>query len=351
MSLSQAREVALDNWKASHDGRGFEAALRNWLQTCPNPSEATLRSWLDSRTGTSPLAVQEQPASDIPTFEAIADEWLAMDHDVSPRTISDHHARLVRHAYPLIGKTPVDRVQSADLLPLFSKLNGTPTGRKLRAVVRRIFAIATAKNLRADNPAGDALTDELPTSKRTTEHRAAVPHSEVAAVLDATDAVDGWQGAKLALRFLTLTAARTGEVMQMDWSEIDLDAKLWTVPASKMKAGREHRVPLSGAALEVLEQAVAGKLIRSGLVFPAESGKALSNNALRRLLVRAGSSATVHGFRTSFRSWCQESGVSREVAEPAVAHVVGGVEGAYTRSDLLERRRELMDSWAAYLAA
>ena len=146
-----------------------------------------------------------------------------------------------------------------------------------------------------------------------------------------------------------LTAARSGEVRLATWDEIDVDAAGWTVPAERMKAKRPHRVPLSDAALDVLQQArryVDG----SGLVFPSVRGKALSDMTLSKLVKELQIDGVPHGFRSSFRDWCGDTGQPRELAEMALAHAIRGVEGAYARSDLFERRRRLMADWAAYLS-
>ena len=158
--------------------------------------------------------------------------------------------------------------------------------------------------------------------------------------------------AKLCLRFLILTAARSGEARGATWTEMDPEAREWRIPGERMKGGVAHRVPLSNAALAVLERARALD-DGSGLVFPSplRAGHPLSDMSLTKLLRDRGLAdrATVHGFRSAFRDWCADAGTPREVAEAALAHTVGGVEGAYFRSDLLERRRGLMDAWAAFL--
>ena len=146
-----------------------------------------------------------------------------------------------------------------------------------------------------------------------------------------------------------MTATRSGEARLATWSEVDLQAGVWTVPAERMKAGREHRVPLSTWTLELLTE--PQKLSDgSGLLFPSPTGKALSSVTTRSLLDGSDIDATMHGFRASFRSWCAENDESRKLVEAALAHVVKGVEGAYMRSDLCERRRRLIQSWADYLA-
>ena len=149
-----------------------------------------------------------------------------------------------------------------------------------------------------------------------------------------------------------MTAARNGEARGAQWSEIDLDRREWRIPADRMKTGREHRVPLADATLAVLASV---RLLKdhSGLVFPSPNrrGRPLSDMALTKLLRTTGLAerATVHGFRSTFRDWCAETGKSRTLAEAALAHVVGGVEGSYFRSDVFERRAVLMRQWADYV--
>ena len=156
---------------------------------------------------------------------------------------------------------------------------------------------------------------------------------------------------KLALEFLVLTAARSGEVREAVWDEIDLDNRLWVIPASRMKAKRAHRVPLSAPAITILTEARAfGD--SSSVVFPGTRyGVPLSDMTLSKLVKELGFDADVHGFRTSFRTWVQEqTEFPRELAEAALAHAVGdAVEQAYARSDMLDRRRQMMDAWAEYL--
>ena len=154
---------------------------------------------------------------------------------------------------------------------------------------------------------------------------------------------------KLALEFLTLTACRSGEVRGARWDEVNLETATWTVPGSRMKSKREHAVPLSGRALEVLAEARQFS-DSSGLVFPSPTGRVLSDNTLSKLLRGLEIPCVVHGMRSSFRDWAGDVGQPREVAEHALAHIVKGVEGAYQRSSMFERRRELMQTWICYLA-
>jgi integrase len=156
--------------------------------------------------------------------------------------------------------------------------------------------------------------------------------------------------AALALEYTILTAARSGETLGATWSEIDLEKKLWTIPAARMKAGREHRIPLSDRALQILEQ--AAKLRRGEHVFPGQKvDRPLSSMSMEMALRRMKVDVTTHGFRSSFRDWVGErTNFPREVAEAALAHTVGdATERAYRRGDALEKRRRLMEAWAAYI--
>ena len=180
----------------------------------------------------------------------------------------------------------------------------------------------------------------------------ALPHREVAAAIRSVRAATAPEVAKLAFEFLVLTAARWSEVRWAEWEEIDREAGVWTVPARRMKANRQHRVPLCGRALEILEAAQALGEGAGPLVFTRGQGMPLNDKQLRWLVRELGIAAVPHGFRSSFRDWtAEETDHPREVIEAALAHVVRNrVEAAYARSDLFERRRVLMDDWARYLA-
>ena len=180
----------------------------------------------------------------------------------------------------------------------------------------------------------------------------ALPHAQVASAIAAVQASRAMATVKLAFEFLVLTAARSGEVRGALWAEVDLDACVWTIPARRTKGNREHRIPLSSPAAQILD--VARSLVDGGseLVFPGTRGKPVSGMTMSKLLKHLDIAAVPHGFRSSFRDWAAEmTDHPREVIEAALAHVVQNkVEAAYARSDLFERRRRLMDDWAAYLA-
>ena len=209
---------------------------------------------------------------------------------------------------------------------------------------------AIAAGHRADNPAADALTSALPKGGQVQNHQRALPHDQVAGALATVRASNAHSPTKLAFEFLVLTAARSGEVRLMVWDEIDVDARLWTVPAKRMKAHREHRVPLSPRATDLLTEAAGYR--KNEFVFPSATGRPMSDATLSKLVRELGIEAVPHGFRSSFRDWCGDTGQPREVAEAALAHTIRNkAEAAYARSDLLERRRSMMEAWSVYLNA
>ena len=282
------------------------------------------------------------------TYEALKPRWRSGKHTKNWLQIME------KYAIPVIGTVRIDKLGREDVLKIVTPLwtKRPETARRLRQKMRTTFKWAQAHGFIESNPAGEMIDGALPKQRAVKEHFRALHYQDVAGALEIIER-SGITTAKLAFRFLVLTAARSGEVRSVTWDNIDLENRIWTVPAERMKANREHRVPLSDAALAVLEQV---RLLAdgSGLVFPSSMrpGKQMSDMTLTKVLRDNGlaSEATVHGFRSSFRDWCADTGSPREVAEAALAHVVPGVEGAYFRSDLFERRRLLMEQWAAYLA-
>jgi integrase len=233
------------------------------------------------------------------------------------------------------------------------------TASRLRGRIESVLDYATARGWRTgDNPARwrGHMDNLLPSRAKIArvEHHAALPWREIGVFATCLAKQDGV--GSLALRFAILTAARTGEVIGTRWSEIDMAAGLWTVPAERMKGGREHRVPLSNAALDVLRQVAKLGTGRdpTAFVFPGgKTGKPLSSMAMLMLLRRMGrGDLTAHGFRSSFRDWCAEAtNYPREIAEAALAHTLRDkTEAAYQRGDMMEKRRRLMAEWAAFCA-
>ena len=259
---------------------------------------------------------------------------------------------LTVYAGPL-RSMPVDVITTEDILAVLKPVWSTKaeTASRLRGRIERVLNAAKAKGLRSgENPAAwrGHLENLLPKRQKLTRgHHAAMPYADVPAFvarLRERDAV-----AALALEFAILTAGRSGEVLGARWSEVDFGARIWTIPPQRMKAAREHRVPLSESAFAILEK--LGEARVSEFIFPGQgAGRPLSEMVLRRMLRRDADVVTVHGFRSSFRDWAgNETHFPRELAEAALAHVVGDkAEQAYRRSDALEKRRTLMEAWAQW---
>jgi integrase len=291
----------------------------------------------------------------IPTFGEMADD---VRETLSAGFRNEKHkaqwkSTLETYAAPLRVK-PVDTIGTDDVLAVLKPIWTTKaeTASRVRGRIEKVLDAAKAKGFReGENPARwrGHLDHLLPRpSKLVRGHHAAMPYDDVAAFIAKLRKREAT--AAMALELCILTAARSGEILGMTWSEVDLIRNIWTVPAERMKAGREHRVPLSPRAVTILRQ--LEKLQAGDLVFPGQArGKSLSNMAMEMVLRRMEiDDATVHGFRSSFRDWAGNvSNFPREVTETALAHVIGDkAEQAYRRSDALDKRRKLMDAWAAY---
>ena len=290
----------------------------------------------------------------VPTFGEMADQ---VREALSVGFRNEKHraqwkATLATYAAPLSDK-PIDAILTDDVLAVLKPIWTTKsvTASRVRGRIEKVLDAAKAKGYRqGENPARwrGHLDHLLPKqSKLTRSHHAAMPYEHVAAFIGRLRESDSL--AAQALELTILTAARSGEILGMGWSEVDLDKKIWTVPANRMKAGREHRVPLSERAVAILRQLADIKTF--DFVYPGQrKNRRLSNMAIFMMLRRMKADVTVHGFRSTFRDWAgNESHFPREVVETALAHVVGdAAEQAYRRSDALEKRRKLMEAWASY---
>ena len=305
-----------------------------------------------ARAGGDPLA-EKRRARNVLTFEGAAERvWTQMRPGWrNPKYGRDWRLGLSRHALPRLGGIPVAEVTGADVIETLEPIwHVRPaTARRVRQRIHTVMAWAVAMEYRADNPC-DRIGPALGRQQDLVRHMPALPHREVAAAVEAVRAARVRPVVKLAFEFLVLTAARSGEARGARWAEMDLAGRVWTVPAARMKANREHRVPLCGRAVEVLG---AARALGNGgpLAFPTARGGELKDEALSGPLKDLQMPAVPHGFRSSFRDWAaEETNHPREVVEAALAHAVRNrVEAAYARSDLFERRRRLMDDWAAYL--
>ncbi len=265
---------------------------------------------------------------------------------------------LREYAYPLLGNLPVGAVDTALISQVLQPIWSTKheTASRVRQRIERVLAWATTGGYRSgENPARwrGHLDNIFPKTKdvrkvRPIKHHSALPAEEVPALMN--ELAERGGGAALALRFLTLTATRTGEVIGATWSEIDMGAKVWTIPGLRMKGGKEHRVPLSGPAMDILHEAARVKA--SDVVFDGpKPGRRLSNMAFAALLRRMKRTDFVpHGLRSTFRTWAAErTNYPREVCEMALAHTIGNAtEQSYQRGDMFERRKRLMADWARF---
>ena len=323
VTLAEAREKALENRRVARLGGDPLAAKRR--AKVPVFREAAIRTW-----------------------ESLRPRWR------NQKVAANWMQQLERHSFKLLADLPVNQITQQDVLAVLTPIWAAKpeTARRVRRNIKATLRWCQAHGFVSLNVAGDCIDGALPTMPAVKNHMRALPHREMAEAMCKIDNCSASLSVRLALRFLILTAARSNEVRKATWSEIDYQNRVWRIPGDRMKAGAEHRVPLSGATLQVLEQA---KPISKGKGFifpsPVRRNNHLSDMTLTKVLRITGMAdrATVHGFRSTFRDWCADNDKPREIAEAALAHSVRGVEGAYFRSDLLERRRQVMESWAAYI--
>lgn len=294
----------------------------------------------------------------VPTFEQAA---LAMIAAKRPGWNNDKHAQqwentLRDYAFPAMGRKLPYAITLQDVLTVLSPLwsTKTETATRIRQRIEAVLDYCTVHGWRSgENPARwkGVLDKVLPPPNRVKrkQHFAAIDYRDIPALMSELAKRHGT--AALCLRFIILTACRSGEARGATWDEIDLSAGIWTIPAERMKARRPHRVPLSEEAMAVLRQAAALRMAGSDVVFPGPySGKALSDVAVSAALHVTNPSVTVHGMRAAFKTWAEEAGRYRtKVIEACLAHVLGDkVEEAYQRTDLLEQRRVIMKDWGLH---
>jgi integrase len=330
------------------DGVGLAQARRGALEARKDLADG--RNPIDARRENKRAAARK------PTFGQVADallearagEWRNEKHREQWRIALTETTATLR-------ARPVDEIDTEAVLGALKPLWGdkAETASRLRGRVEAVLDYAKAQGHRAgENPARwrGHLAHLLPKrGKLARGHHAAMAYQSVPAFIDRLRQIDTIPAR--ALEFAIMTAARSGEVYGATWAEIDLENRVWVIPAKRMKAAREHRVPLSDRAVETIEQ--MGRVKIGEFVFPGRRpGKPLSHIAMAKMLRRMGvKGATVHGFRSAFRDWAgNETEFAREVAEAALAHVIGDkAEQAYRRGDALEKRRALMSAWEQYL--
>ncbi len=313
---------------------------------------------LDERQRKAAEALAQAQAAEIAgiTFRAVAERYMAA-HEGTWR--NDKHRQqwrntLASYVYPIIGDLPVADIGTAHVLKILEPIwqDKPETAGRIRGRIETVLDAAKARGYRdGENPARwrGHIAQILPRRPRLTRgHHKAVPYDAIRAFIAKLREREAL--AALALEFVILTATRTSEALGATWIEVDLEKAVWTIPAARMKAGKEHRVPLSPRAVAILETT---KALGGTYLFPANRGGKLSGMAMSMLLRRMKVDCTVHGFRSGFRDWAAEcTGYAHEVCEMALAHVIADKsEAAYRRGDLFEKRRRLMADWAAYCAS
>jgi len=291
-----------------------------------------------------------------PTFQQCAEAYLA-SHEAgwrNPKHRAQWRSTLSTYAYPHLGYKSVDQITTDDVVAALQPIwNDKPeTASRVRGRIESVLNSAKARGLRqGENPAQwRGHLDHLLPSKRKLKkvvHHAALPYRQMPEFMQALRKHTS-VSAK-CLEFTVLTCARTGEALGARWTEIDFDQRIWILPAHRMKGGKEHRVPLSDRALEILRKMNA--LRRNDFVFPGtKPGRPLSQMTLAMLVRRMGYAVTVHGFRSTFRDWAaEETPFSREAAEMALAHTIpDAVEAAYRRGDLFKQRAQMMNRWESH---
>ena len=337
VSLAEARRLASEARAAAAAGRD-PIAERNAART-PEPESA-------------------QPSG--PTFREAAEAFIAAKWPEwrSPVAARQWPQSMRDHVYPVIGDKPVAQITTDDVLAVVSPIwnTKTETASRARNRIERVLKYAKVRGWR-DGPNPAAWRDHLdhalanPSKVKATKGHPSMAYQDLPTFFPRLQVADG-MGAR-GLEYCILTAARTGEVMNATWSEIDWDAATWEIPGERMKAGQPHTVPLSTPALTLLRKLWAARLSDDGYIFLGQQpGKPLSGMAMLTVLRRLGHerSATVHGFRASFRTWAgSETSYPHDLLEMALAHGQDKVVGAYQRGSMLERRRALMEDWAQFV--
>lgn len=312
-----------------------------------------IRTWVEM--GLDPI-FERRKAAGIPTFREAAAKVLAQ-HRKTWRN-EKHEQQWLRtlesYVFPEIGDLQVNAITGPMIRNVLADiwLSKPETARRVRQRIGTVLDWAYASGYRDSEAPMRAITRGLPRQPKKDGHFAAMPYPDVPAFMVRLRKRESFS--RLALEFAILTAARSGEVRGATWDEIDLEAKLWTIPKQRMKASREHVVPLTRPAVRLLERCERLRIAGCSLVFPGIRGNTpLSDMTLTKLLKEMKEPYTVHGFRSAFRDWVSEETQHQgEVAEAALAHVVANkTEAAYRRGNLLEKRRLLMDDWAMFCSA
>jgi integrase len=305
-----------------------------------------------ARNGGDPIAERKKAKVVVPTFAEAATTvhvgraWKNKKHQ------QQWINTLTEYAFPMLGNRRVDQIETADVLKVLTPIwtSKPETALRVKQRIKTVLDYSKAAGFRSgDNPV-EGVTKGLPKQANLKKHHKALPHKQLPEFIAGLRSSNLTQLTKLAFEFLILTAARTSEVLGARWDEVNLEDATWTIPPQRMKAGREHKIPLSKRAVEILRLA---RSMSDGydLVFPSKNNsKPLSNMVFEMAVRRMNIDVTPHGFRSTFRDWsAEETNFPREVCEKALAHTIKNkAEAAYFRSDLFSKRRELMEQWSEY---
>ena len=316
-----------------------------------------------ARSGIDPLAHRKAVRA-IPDFETAT----YLVHQLhSPSWKNQKHSAqftstLESYVFPYLAKKRIDQITTSEVLKPLNAiwLEKPETARRIMQRISRVFKWSIAEGFRLDNPA-ENLTQVLPKQNDIQIHMRALPYNQTAECIESIYKSGAFLSSKLALEFLILTACRSGELSNAQWAHIhpehgttldQAERAFWVRPASMMKSNREHTIPLSKRCMEILRTAKAVLSSDTDLIFPSRRGKPISNMTLLKLVKSIGYDIHVHGFRTTFKIWCQEqTNISREISEMALAHSIKDKsEAAYARSEQLEKRRNLMENWSSYIS-
>ena len=330
------------------DGEPFNIGLGSYpLMTLAKAREKAFDNAREVAGGTD-IREEKRQRRMIPTFAEAAEEAVKTTR-WTLRTQKNNFQVFDLYLRPGLGKDRVDRITSPDVIAVLKPIWTEKSGQALKArqMLNLVFKWAKSNGYINSNPADGidaALGKQAPH-----EHHKALPWKDVPAEIMSLRSSELTTTFKPAIEFLVLTAARLGEVLGASWEEIDIDAETWTVPAERMKANNLHTVPLSKAAMAIINRAFE-ETGGTGLIFQRNSGYKIWDSTLRAELRSSGKTYTLHGFRSTFRDWCAENGVDRELAEMSLAHKIGNVvENAYKRTELVERRRPIMEQWGQFV--
>ena len=348
------------------DGRRANAGLGSYPVVSLADARATaIENLRVIAQGGNPIQAKQQAKAErrskaaIPCFADVAAQVIELRRPtLTPKHIKEWETTLQRFAFPYIGRKRIDTITSADVMECLAPIwnEKATTARRVRNRIEAVLDYAVAQGHREFNPAGKAIAKALPNNSKQQEHHEAIPYAELSGVLAEIRESSTTPIMRLAFELLVLCASRSNEVRGALWNEVNWECQTWTVPADRMKMRKEHRVPLSDRAMEVLREAweISSEGGPDGLIFPSpRDKKPMTTATMARVLKENGIGGTIHGNRSAFRDWAIErTNVSWAVGESALAHRLGGsVETAYARTDLFEQRRELMQQWSDFLSA